>query len=251
MSKLFSIFFFMLLAPVIITHAQVNCLGGHYAQSHVDQARFLVQNGIPQEEVLEIFKDSLENEKLCSDKPKNNKILWTIAGCCVVAVVIGGTYYFFVKKQTQNTPPQQHPTPNQPAQQNPQVPSIQNAPRQGALPQDLVALFDDNAFDQEAAMQVQLEPLILRAAAVRPEILPLYQQHLLAIREHNLENFLATGYQLRNHLQNPEIEAAIQGFRNDYPDQIRGIDLIANDPNRARRLEAVNRYAANRNLENN
>lgn len=236
MKKLVSIILLLILASNAVTDASVNPAIDRHVQRHVDQAQFLVQNGIPQEEVLKIFKDSLEHEKLSSDKPKSKKMLWTITGCCFVGVVIGGVYYFFIRKPQQQTTP-----PNQPVLQ-----IENNAPQQRVLPQELIALFDDNAFDQEAAMQVQLEPLIMRAAAARPEILPLYQQHLLAIREHNLENVLEIGQQIREHLLNPEAAAAIQGFVNDYPDQARRIDLIAGEPNRIRRLEAVNRY-----LENN
>lgn len=124
MKKLVSITLLLILVSNTIIHASSNPKIDHCVQCHVDHARFLVQNGIPQEEVLEIFKDSLENEKLCSDKPKSNKMLWTIAGCCVAGLVVGGTYYFFVNKRTQNAPPQQQPTPP-----NQQVPSVQNAPQ--------------------------------------------------------------------------------------------------------------------------
>ena len=113
----------------VSTYASINLESNQRDQYLVDQAQFLIQNGISQQEVLEIFKDGLKKEKLCADKPKSNKILWTIAGCCVVLVVIGGTYYFLVKKQTQNAPPQQQPTPNQPAQQNQQEDPIQHAPQ--------------------------------------------------------------------------------------------------------------------------
>lgn len=115
MSKLFSIFvFILLLVPVTITSAQVNSVADYHVQHLIEQTQSLVDQGISKSEVLRLFEQALTQEiahqEVVSDMPEiqegllvSKKILLIAGVLCVLGFTLGaGVMYLAFQDDLQN-----------------------------------------------------------------------------------------------------------------------------------------------------
>lgn len=114
MSRLSPIFFFMLLAPVTITYAQVNPVIDCHVQNLIEQAQSLVDQGIPKNEVLCLFEQALAKEIAHQETVSNTleiqegplvskKIILVSAVLCVLGFTLGaGVMYLAFQDDLQN-----------------------------------------------------------------------------------------------------------------------------------------------------
>lgn len=218
MRQFFCMLFITILTLSSISNAATNHLHDEQQVKYlIDQAQFLAQHGIAQEEVLQVFEQSLTSEELNNAKPHSKKVLWTIAGGCVIGAIIIGCAVLYL---TQKKPQQQQASQNN-------------------LPPELVALFDDNAFTQEAQLQNRLEPMIAQAVHLDPQIADEHRQHIQALQERDLPRMIETAAQMRQHYQNPAIAEVFEQFLNQHPE----LEPILEDPARMRRLDAIHQYS--------
>jgi hypothetical protein len=84
--------------------ATINRLQVAQTQYLMNQAQFFAQQGVSQENILKIFKQSLAQESLSTDKVETPRSYLIITAGCVVGIMIGGgvVYYFMNKINNQN-----------------------------------------------------------------------------------------------------------------------------------------------------
>ncbi|GEM_PF-6143170 len=200
-------------APSTFNEAQTQYL--------IEQAQFFAKQGIAQKDILEIIINNLTDEKNCAAKSKQasrkRRRIILAAGCTTLILIGSGLIYYAINDK----------------QKEDRATTVTDA-----LAPELVALFDNNAFTQEAELQNRLQPMVAQAVHLNPQIANLHRQHIQAYQERNLPRVIETAAQMKRQAQNPAIAAVFEQFMNQHPE----LHPAFEDPARNRRVDAINRH---------
>lgn len=102
MKKILSIAL-VIAASLNASQATINPLQETQAQYLMNQAQFLAEQGVSQENILKIFKQNLTQESLNTDTVQAPRSYLIITAGCVVGIMIGGgVVYYFMNKINNN-----------------------------------------------------------------------------------------------------------------------------------------------------